>query len=310
MATLPHVASLRAAVIGFGEVGTIIGRALGERGVASVQAYDLLFDDALRGAAPCDRARALGVVPARSAAEAVGGADVIVCAVTANQAIAAAQAAAPGLHAGALYVDLNSASPGTKERCAAIVHATGARYVEMAVMTSIPPLGIATPMLSGGPHAADAEPLLEALGFRVEVASERLGVASAIKMCRSVVVKGMEAIVIESFTTARAYGVEKEVLASLAETFPGLDWEKSAGYFFQRAVQHGRRRAEEMREAAVTVREAGLEPLLASAIADRQSWVADLKEEGILSGSQATSPWREQADAMRGRKDAGPRDPG
>ncbi|MEP7069794.1 MAG: DUF1932 domain-containing protein, partial [Usitatibacter sp.] len=118
--------------------------------------------------------------------------------------------------------------------------------------------------------------------------------------CRSVIVKGMEAIVIESFVAARKYGVEDEVLASLADTFPGFDWEKFGGYFFQRVVQHGRRRAEELREAAVTVREAGLEPFLASAIAQRQAWVADLKDAGALH--EAARPWREQADAMMSRE--------
>jgi 3-hydroxyisobutyrate dehydrogenase-like beta-hydroxyacid dehydrogenase len=301
MATLPDVANLRVALIGFGEVGAILGRALRARGVASVRAYDLLLDDRARGAKLGEGIRAEGIAPASSAADAARSADLVICAVTASQAIAAANAAAPGLHDGSLYVDVNSASPGAKQECAAIVHAAGGRYVEMAVMTAIPPKGIATPMLSGGPHAADAAPLLAALGFRAEVASERFGVASAIKMCRSVIVKGMEAIVIESFVTARKYGVEDEVLASLAETFPGLDWEKSGGYFFQRVVQHGRRRAEELREAAVTVQEAGLEPFLASAIAARQAWVADLKETGGLR--ESSLPWREQADAMiaRGR---------
>jgi len=118
-------------------------------------------------------------------------------------------------------------------------------------------------------------------------------------MCRSVVVKGMEAIVIESFVTARKYGVEKQVLASLAESFPGIDWEKQGGYFFQRAIQHGRRRAEEMQEAAVTVREAGLEPLLASATAKRQALMADLLDAGVFKGTaDGKAAWRENADAM------------
>jgi 3-hydroxyisobutyrate dehydrogenase-like beta-hydroxyacid dehydrogenase len=153
-------------------------------------------------------------------------------------------------------------------------------------------------MLSGGPDAAGAAPLLAALGFDVEPASEGYGVASAIKMCRSVIVKGMEAIVIESFVTARKYGVEKQVLASLAESFPGIDWERQGGYFFQRAIQHGRRRAEEMREAAVTVREAGLEPLMSSATAARQEWVADLAEAGTVSRGDGVAGWRAHADAM------------
>ena len=299
MTTSIDVSTIHVAMIGYGEVGGILGRALRARGVASVRTYDRLLDDPKRGAAMAERARGDGIVPAPTAAEAVRDADLVVSAVTASQTRAAVTGAVAGLRPGAIVVDINSASPGTKIGCAAIVHAAGGRYVEMAVMTSVPPKGLATPMLSGGPDAAGAAPLLAALGFNVEPTSEEYGVASAIKMCRSVIVKGMEALVIESFVTARKYGVEKQVLASLAESFPGIDWEKQGGYFFQRVVQHGRRRAEEMQEAAVTVREAGLEPLMTAATAKRQAEVADLVEAGTLSrGGDAAAGWRAHADAM------------
>jgi 3-hydroxyisobutyrate dehydrogenase-like beta-hydroxyacid dehydrogenase len=292
------ISHLRVALIGYGEVGRILGCALRVHGLASLSTFDRLFDDPARRDAILQRARDDGVTPAATAAEAVADAELVICAVTADQTSAAAQSVAAGMHRDAFYVDMNSASPQTKCDCAALIDATGGRYVEMAVMTSVPPFGIRVPMLSGGPHAAAAAPLLDALGFRVEPASDRLGVASAIKMCRSVIVKGMEAIVIESFLSARRYGVEKQVLASLAETFPGLDWEKSGDYFFQRVVAHGKRRAEEMREAAATVREAGLEPLMASAIADRQAWMAALAAAGVFAGAPRDADWRELADRI------------
>ena len=135
------------------------------------------------------------------------------------------------------------------------------------------------------------------------MASDRTGVASAVKMCRSVMIKGLEAMVIESFTTARAYGVENEVLASLYETFPGIDWEKQGAYFFQRVIEHGRRRSEEVREVAQTVREAGMEPWSAAGTAERQAWVADLADAGVFGrkGTKdfARSPdWRTEADRI------------
>jgi 3-hydroxyisobutyrate dehydrogenase-like beta-hydroxyacid dehydrogenase len=166
-------------------------------------------------------------------------------------------------------------------------------------MTSVPPYGIKVPMLLGGSSAGAIRPLLTSLGFSAEVADERIGVASAIKMCRSVVIKGMEAIFIESLVTARQYGVEAEVLASLQETFPTLDWEEQASYFFSRVAQHGRRRAEEMREAATTVKEAGLEPHMAAAIAERHDWVARLKRPAHLGEVGKNANWREYADRLR-----------
>jgi 3-hydroxyisobutyrate dehydrogenase-like beta-hydroxyacid dehydrogenase len=159
------------------------------------------------------------------------------------------------------------------------------------------------PLLLGGSGAKELEPHLKALGFDAKVASEKLGVASATKMCRSVMIKGLEAMVIESFTTARAYGVEDAVLASLKETFPGIDWEKQGAYFFQRVIEHGRRRSEEVREVAQTVREAGLAPWSASGTAERQAWVAGLADAGVFGargtkGFARSADWRVEADRI------------
>jgi 3-hydroxyisobutyrate dehydrogenase-like beta-hydroxyacid dehydrogenase len=293
-----EIGSLRVTLIGYGEVGGILGRALRAHGLASLRAYDRLFDDPQRSEEIRRRCLEDGVEPAASAADSVAGADLVVSAVTASQTRVAAQSVAGALVPGAFYLDLSSSSPATKSECAEAIDAAGGRYVEMAVMTAVPPHGIGVPILSGGPHAAAAAPLLAALGFCAEVASERYGVASAIKMCRSVVVKGMEAIVIESFLTARRYGVDREVLASLAETFPGMDWEKNGSYFFRRVIRHGRRRAEEMREAAATVREGGLEALMTDAIADRQEWVANLAQRGTFGATPEKDDWRTLADRV------------
>ncbi len=188
-------------------------------------------------------------------------------------------------------------------RAAEFVDGVGARYVEGAVMTSVPPYRIKVPLLLGGPDAAALAPLIEAIGFAPRVASERLGVASATKMCRSVMIKGLEAMVIESFTAARHYGVEDAVLASLKETFPGIDWEKQASYFFQRVIEHGRRRSEEVREVAETVREAGLTPWSAAGTAERQAWIADLADAGLFGqrgtpGFARSADWRTEADRI------------
>ncbi len=224
--------------------------------------------------------------------------DLIVSAVTASNTLAVAQEAAPHIRPGTLFLDLNSASPGTKQRAAAAIEAAGGHYVEAGVMTSVPPYGIKVPMLLGGAMAGELGRVLNEWGMDAKVVSERLGVASAIKMSRSVMIKGLEALVIESYATARHYGVEEHVLPTLQETFPSIDWSRQGAYFFSRVVQHGKRRAEEMREAANTVREAGFEPFMATAIADKQQWVADCAKAGVFDGVPKDSPWEEYADRL------------
>jgi len=292
----------RIGLVGYGEVGRILAEDLRAQGLA-VSTYDLKLEN-LATAGPLQaHAAEIGVRLMASSASLAAESDFIVSAVTASQTVPVAQACAPAVLPGAFFLDFNSASPGAKQRAANLIDGAGGRYVEGAVMTSIPPYRIKVPLLLGGAYAAELAPLINALGFACKVASDQLGVASATKMCRSVMIKGLEAMVIESFTAARFYGVEDAVVASLYETFPGIDWEKQASYFFQRVIEHGRRRSEEVREVAETVRDAGLTPWSAAGTAERQAWVADLADAGFF-GSKASpefarsADWRLEADRM------------
>jgi 3-hydroxyisobutyrate dehydrogenase-like beta-hydroxyacid dehydrogenase len=289
------------AIIGYGEVGTILAEDLRKLGHA-VGVFDRKCGSAAQ--APL-QAHAVqhGVAWAPSPVDAVRGASLVLSAVTASQTVAVAQACAAGMAAGAFFLDFNSASPGAKIKAAAVIDAAGGRYVEGAVMTSLPPYRIQVPLLLGGAHAVDLLPVLQGLGFAPKLASTTLGVASATKMCRSIMIKGLEAMVIESFTTARHYGVEDAVIASLAETYPGIDWEKQGAYLFQRVIEHGRRRSEEVLEVAQTVREAGLAPLSATGTAQRQAHLADLADAGVFGTRGATGfarskDWRTEADRL------------
>jgi len=300
---------MNVALIGYGEVGRILAEDLRAGGHA-VSAFDVLFSG------PCqpmqEHARRHGVQLAPSHHEAISGAELVICAVTARHTVEAARACGEGMAAGAFFLDFNSASPGAKAQAAELVVRGGGRYVEGAVMTAVPPHRLRVPLLLGGPDAAALLPVLHGLGFTPRLCSSKLGVASATKMCRSVMIKGLEAMVIESLTAARHYGVEDAVVTSLGETFPGVDWQHQAAYFFQRVIEHGRRRGEEMHEAAATVREAGLHPWSAEATAARQDWMAALADAGTFGrrgepGFARSPDWRVEADRIlaRGERSGG-----
>jgi 3-hydroxyisobutyrate dehydrogenase-like beta-hydroxyacid dehydrogenase len=290
--------ALSIGLVGYGEVGKILAAALVERDLAWVGTWDILLPDPAAGPAMRAHAESSHVVPASSLADLLARADVVISAVTASRAVAVAREAVASIRPGTWFVDLNSASPGAKREMGALIDGAGGRFVESAVMTSVPPYGIKVPMLLGGTRAAELRDLLAPLGFAMEVASSDVGVASAIKMCRSVMIKGLEALVTESFTAARAYGVEDRVLASLHETFPTLDWEELGSYLMSRSALHGKRRAEEMREVAVTVREAGLAPLMASATAERQDWMGRQRTTLGLDKLGKDANWRDFADRL------------
>ena len=295
-------------LIGYGEVGKILAEDLRAQGQA-VTAYDLKFGSQA-GVPLQEHAARHGVTLTASHADAVSGAELIISAVTASQTVAVARACAPALGSGVFFLDFNSASPGAKAQAALHIDAAGGRYVEGAVMTLISGYRIKVPLLLGGPHAAALLPLITPLGFAGRVASDQLGVASATKLCRSVMIKGLEAMLIESLTTARHYGVEDAVLASLLETYPGVDWHKQVSYAFQRVIEHGRRRGEEMQEAARTVFDAGLAPLSAAGTAQRDTWMAEQGDAGIFGqrgapGFARSADWRVEADRILANRKKG-----
>jgi len=280
----------RIALIGLGEVGGILAEDLAGR--AELTAFDVKMLDA--GSAPARCANRLQLHVGKAAGVAVRSADIVISAVTAAQTLAAAQSVTSGLAKGAVFLDLNSASPGVKHEAARAIEAAGGRYVETAVMSPFPPKRMATPILLGGPHAEAFLPEARAIGFSgAEFFSADFGKASAAKMCRSVMVKGIEALLSESLLAARGYGVEDTVLKSLDDLFPGPDWEKLSRYMISRTLEHGERRAEEMREAARTVAEAGLEPHMSRATAERQAWAPQ------FASALSEQDLGEMLDAMR-----------
>lgn len=265
--------SLQVCLLGFGEVGQALAVDFAARGVAGLAAWDVLFP--VPDSAPSRASAAKDVRAASSVADAIASADLVISAVTAAQDVMAARSAAPHLKRNAYFLDVNSVSPGVKVEVSQVVESAGSRYIEAAIMSPINPKRAASPMLFGGPHAAEFLPLARQLGFAgASVFSGQIGSASAAKMCRSVIVKGLEALLGESLLAARRYGVEDAVLESLSSVLAKDDWHAHARYMISRSLIHGRRRAEEMREVARTVGEAGFEPRMSSACAVWQDWAA------------------------------------
>lgn len=267
---------VRIGIIGYGEAGRAFGSGLA-RASATVAAYDILIPTS-EGAAIRANAAADGVAVCATAADAIDGAAIVLSLVPADAARSAATEAAGHLRAGQLFMDMNSVSPREKETGAAIVGASGARYVEATIMAPVIENGVASEVLLAGPAAPEAMRILSPLGMVLAAVGDRFGAAAAVKLCRSVIVKGIEAIMVESMLAARRYGADGAVLASLQKSDPEIDWTAKADYVFERVLRHGRRRAAEMRFAGEAVSDAGYPPLLSEAIAALQDTMADQAE--------------------------------
>jgi 3-hydroxyisobutyrate dehydrogenase-like beta-hydroxyacid dehydrogenase len=241
------------ALIGFGEAGEAFASAPGWRG--ETRGWDI--QPGRRNAMA-----SAGVEAGADAAATLADRAFVLSLVTADQALAAARDYAPLLIAGALWCDMNSVAPDTKRAAAAAVEAAGGRYVDVAVMAPVEK-GLAVPLLVSGPHAIAAQPLLASLGFsNIRVVGDEVGRASAIKMIRSVMVKGLEALSSECAAAADAAGVFDEVMASLDASEKHQPWADKVAYNRERMATHGARRAAEMEESAKTLQGLGVEPVM------------------------------------------------
>ncbi len=266
--------SPRISFIGFGEAGQAIASGLREAGLERLAAWDILFP-APEGTKLRAAGENIGVRLANSAEEAVAETDMIVSAVTASSSVDAARSVAAHLKGVPYYLDINSVSPGRKQETERLL-GERARYVDVAVIAPIHPLRHKTPLLIAGPHAQAASPLLQELEMKLTVVGPKAGQGAAIKMIRSVMIKGIEALTLECFLAAARAGVLEEVTASLKNNYPGVDWPKMSEYNLERMASHGERRAAEMEESAATLRELGLEPRMVEAT------VKDQRAMGVL----------------------------
>ncbi|MBW4331356.1 DUF1932 domain-containing protein [Stakelama sp. CBK3Z-3] len=245
------------AFIGFGEAAQAFCEGWGNDRPVRVGAYDRKSDDPATADAKRAEYAARLVDGCADMATAVADAAIVLSVVTADQALHAATDAAQYLAPGTVYADMNSVSPGTKRRAAAVIEAAGGRYLDVAVMAPVRPALLGVPLLVSGPHALEGEAALSALGFDARGVGDTIGAASAVKMIRSIMIKGLEALTAECLLSAFAAGVEEEVLASLDGSFPGWNWRERGDYNLDRMLVHGERRAAEMEEVRDTACELG-----------------------------------------------------
>ncbi|NNK78076.1 MAG: NAD(P)-dependent oxidoreductase [Litoreibacter sp.] len=262
------------AFIGFGEAASAIASGWSDR--RNIRSYDIKTDDPKSAPDQWAKFEKFGVTGCHSSAEAVSGAKRVFSTATADQAVVTARTAAPHLASGTYWFDLNSCAPSSKKEAAALLEAVGVCYVDVAVMAPIHPKRNMTPLLVSGPHAQEAKAILADLPMAPRIVEGPVGAASSIKMIRSVMVKGMEALTAECILAARAAGVDEAVLASLKGGNPPVNWPAQAAYNFERVMLHGVRRASEMREVVKSLEDLGLPADMARATVDWQSRIGTL----------------------------------
>ena len=257
------------ALLGLGEAGTAIARGLAEhwRGgdpARRILAVDIAQKDNVRGPAITERAREIGVEIDDRYTEALGAAGFVISVVTGVEAGNAAESAARVLRPGTIYCDVNTLTGKQKADIAAHVEAAGIHYVDIAAMGGFSTYGHRAPFVLSGPAAERAAAWMRPLGFDVSVMSGRAGDSSSVKIIRSIMVKGLEALGVECMVAAHRAGLTEEVLACFADiddrTFAGMVTSLTASH-----TNHAKRRMEEVDKVMENLAELGMEPIMSSA---------------------------------------------
>jgi 3-hydroxyisobutyrate dehydrogenase-like beta-hydroxyacid dehydrogenase len=261
------------ALLGFGEAGSAIARGLtaeggwrgpvkpGDNAPRRLIAIDPALDKDARGTALGKEARRLEIAIADRYTEALSDADLIICAVQGEHALEAASAAASLLKKGAHFLDLCTVTGRMADEDRTAIEAGGGRYVDVAVMGGFFKSGIRAKMLVAGADGEAAVAWMNANGFDARYLGPRPGSASSVKMVRSVLMKGLEALGVEALVTAQRQGILEEVLDCFGDV-DLVDFRDHVASLVQTHVVHARRRWEEMGLVARTLEETGVEPLM------------------------------------------------
>ena len=260
----------RLGLVGYGEIGSTLGKGLREAGLEQIFSYDKYAFDGPFADLIQSRAKAAGVTLVRSNKELADTAELIFGVTPGSASLESADAFAPVLDKRHTFLDFASATPKVKYGVAERLAKTGALLGDGSIMGT-PLLGYSMHMLSSGPAGQRVIDLLVPWGMSIEYVGDKLGTASGIKILRSVLIKGIEALIDEMLLAARAYGLDEAVLASASKTLtrPFMDTVES---LTPSGVIHSKRRTEEVEMAAEAVEEAGIEALMARATAARLRW--------------------------------------
>lgn len=261
---------MKITIIGFGEAGQSISKGLVSAATA-IAVYDIRFSGP-EGDKLIERAKEYGAMPHEGLADAIAGSDIIMSAVVADVAIKVSADVAAAISPGQVFIDLNSVSPRTKQAISRHIEGRGGDFVEAVVMARVAGDGHKTPMLFAGPLAADISEKLNDIGMNTQAVGKTIGQASANKMLRSIMAKGISALLLECLVAAHRYGIVDRILGSVATSFPGIDWDKTSSYYLGRVALHGQRMGAEMNEVAETLSDIGLDPVVARAIGARIAW--------------------------------------
>ena len=255
--------------IGYGEAAFNISLGLGQEGLSGIRATDAMMDHPVMGVQVHDRAKQAGVALVSSAAEVAQWADVLFAAVLSSFTLDVCREVKDCLRPGQLYIDVSASTPATKEAIWDLIGGTGVLFVDAAMLGSLPKDKHQVPITASGNGASKFQEVMAPHGMKITLAGEKAGAASAIKLVRSIFMKGIASLMIEMLQAADAYGVSDEVVSSISKSMDGIPFTSHLDRLVTGSALHCTRRAAELKGSIAMLSEAELSPEMTTAAKHR-----------------------------------------
>lgn len=282
--------------IGFGEVAYEMSRGFRSEGLHGIVAYDPLKDDVKFGTLVQERAKGAGVTLLETASAVVAAVDLIISAVPGSRALQAAESILASLSKSKIYADVSTSSPTTKRKIAELIGSTGALFVDGALMGGLTLQQHKVPTLVSGTGADKFIEVMTPYNMVLEKVSDLAGDAIAVKLVRSVYMKGVASLEVEMLEAAAKLGVEELVLNSISKTLDNSPFVKMLNFLVTASAIHAGRQAHEMLDCMVMLKDLGIEPIMTEATQKRLQWLEDKQLKEKFQG-KVPARWEDVVEA-------------
>jgi len=243
----------RVGFMGFGEAGYHFAKGLTRAGLTGLAAYSRSGARAAAGDPVCARAMDAGVELVKSPRELCRRADIIIAVTPGKNALAALRSARRYLRPDHVYVDASAAAVGAMEKAAALIGGKAA-FADAAILGPVPLEGVRVLMLASGPGAAPFRDALAPYGTNVQVIEGAPGAASAMKLIRSVFMKGLTGLLLESMEAAERCGIRGALEADISRWVDERPFSQVINRFVGSTAVHAERRMHEMADVLALLR--------------------------------------------------------
>lgn len=270
--------------VGFGEAAYYISIGLKEQGVSGIIGFDVMYKDAERGKLIKKRAAEAGVQLLDSLRQVAENSDVLFVAVPSSNTHDVCIKVSKYLRAGMIYADVTASTPELKQKIWQVIKNKGVLFSDFAMMGPLPLNRHKVPVFASGNGTQALIDLMSPFGMIIKKVGEEPGEASAIKLIRSIYMKGVAALMIEMLQASEYYNVSERVISSVADTINSTDFVSTMNRLVTGTAIHSKRRSDELKGSIQMLDEMGLDCSMSKAAKNKHDLITAAGLSEAFSG--------------------------